>query len=491
MTLMGGGGEDPQPLSRGLSGIFGRKKAQRNGAAHGVYEAQDALDAAYLHPAAQTVQPRSGGGGGWGILSARRGSSTSSDTAAAYAHKQEHEAAALRAQCSAQVQELSVMAEAIEALREERAAAAERLNLQRFKFELLVDLAVKAPSAAALSRAFRSSAAARSASLADALSKKAQRNGAAHGVYEAQDALDAAYLHPAAQTVQPRSGGGGGWGILSARRGSSTSSDTAAAYAHKQEHEAAALRAQCSAQVQELSVMAEAIEALREERAAAAERLNLQRFKFELLVDLAVKAPSAAALSRAFRSSAAARSASLADALRNELAYEKQNYEQPPEVASGPPAGFTLTETKGDTLLTLSKQHGQETVEVDVLVNEQPGEELVEGENGELDADVGVVFTATVTKGDKSLVFECKSDGQYFAVQHVALEPAGDDIEESAYTGPVYDELDEELQGQLERYLAERGVNAELGGFLLPLVHDKEEREYIHWLEGVESFVRA
>lgn len=33
--------------------------------------------------------------------------------------------------------------------------------------------------------------------------------------------------------------------------------------------------------------------------------------------------------------------------------------------------------------------------------------------------------------------FECKSDGQYFAVQHVALEPAGDDIEESAYTGPV------------------------------------------------------
>lgn len=105
-----------------------------------MYEAQDALDAAYLHPAAQTVQPRSGGGGGWGILSARRGSSTSSDTAAAYAHKQEHEAAALRAQCSAQVQELSVMAEAIEALREERAAAAERLNLQRFKFELLVDL---------------------------------------------------------------------------------------------------------------------------------------------------------------------------------------------------------------------------------------------------------------------------------------------------------------------------------------------------------------
>lgn len=33
--------------------------------------------------------------------------------------------------------------------------------------------------------------------------------------------------------------------------------------------------------------------------------------------------------------------------------------------------------------------------------------------------------------------FECKSDGQYFVVQHVALEPTSGDVEESAYTGPV------------------------------------------------------
>lgn len=33
--------------------------------------------------------------------------------------------------------------------------------------------------------------------------------------------------------------------------------------------------------------------------------------------------------------------------------------------------------------------------------------------------------------------FECKSDGQYFAVQHVSLEPANGDVEDSAYTGPA------------------------------------------------------
>ena len=34
----------------------------------------------------------------------------------------------------------------------------------------------------------------------------------------------------------------------------------------------------------------------------------------------------------------------------------------------------------------------------------QPEEELVEDENGALDADVGAVFTVTITKGGKSLV---------------------------------------------------------------------------------------
>jgi hypothetical protein len=33
--------------------------------------------------------------------------------------------------------------------------------------------------------------------------------------------------------------------------------------------------------------------------------------------------------------------------------------------------------------------------------------------------------------------FECKSDGQYFSVQHVSLEPVEDDMEDSAYSGPV------------------------------------------------------
>lgn len=34
----------------------------------------------------------------------------------------------------------------------------------------------------------------------------------------------------------------------------------------------------------------------------------------------------------------------------------------------------------------------------------------------------------------------------------------------------------------------QRGVSAELGAYLLPLIHDKEQREYVGWLEQVAAF---
>lgn len=52
----------------------------------------------------------------------------------------------------------------------------------------------------------------------------------------------------------------------------------------------------------------------------------------------------------------------------------------------------------------------------------------------------------------------------------------------------VFEELDDELQQQFMSYLAERGIDQDLGGYLLRLVHDKEQREYMYWLERVQDF---
>lgn len=141
--------------------------------------------------------------------------------------------------------------------------------------------------------------------------------------------------------------------------------------------------------------------------------------------------------------------------------------------------------------MSLSRQYGNtETINIDVMVNDQPEEEPFESEQGVLDVDVGVVFTAQVVKGDQSLVFECKSDGSYVQILHLAIEPADGDVDDSAYTGPVFEELDDEVQRQFQLYLEARGVGPELGGYLLRLVHDKEQREYSFWLERTFNFVK-
>lgn len=55
------------------------------------------------------------------------------------------------------------------------------------------------------------------------------------------------------------------------------------------------------------------------------------------------------------------------------------------------------------------------------------------------------------------------------------------------YEGPPISNLDPELQLLLERYLEERGINAELAVFLPDYVDQKEQKEYVAWLESKSS----
>ena len=54
----------------------------------------------------------------------------------------------------------------------------------------------------------------------------------------------------------------------------------------------------------------------------------------------------------------------------------------------------------------------------------------------------------------------------------------------------VFAELDEKVQDQFNNYLAERGVTNELGTYLLVMTEDKEQREYMRWLNNVTAFVK-
>lgn len=60
---------------------------------------------------------------------------------------------------------------------------------------------------------------------------------------------------------------------------------------------------------------------------------------------------------------------------------------------------------------------------------------------------------------------------------------------ETLYTGPPFQQLDEEVQSLLEQYLDARGINTALALFIPEYIDVKEQREYVGWLERVRGFV--
>lgn len=57
----------------------------------------------------------------------------------------------------------------------------------------------------------------------------------------------------------------------------------------------------------------------------------------------------------------------------------------------------------------------------------------------------------------------------------------------TAYTGPVYGNLDEDLQRLMENYLRERGINTTLAQWVPEYIDFKEQREYMKWLSGKKN----
>ena len=61
---------------------------------------------------------------------------------------------------------------------------------------------------------------------------------------------------------------------------------------------------------------------------------------------------------------------------------------------------------------------------------------------------------------------------------------------EDPYEGPKFETLDADLQANLYSYLWSRGVDKDFVAHVFANVVDKEQREYVRWLSGVEEYVK-
>ncbi|KAF4266480.1 hypothetical protein KXV81_006102 [Aspergillus fumigatus] len=124
----------------------------------------------------------------------------------------------------------------------------------------------------------------------------------------------------------------------------------------------------------------------------------------------------------------------------------------------------------------------------------------------DLDRDMEPSFPARVNitiekPGNGSLLIQTVAQDGLFQIEEVsyfskpdlahAQTAEQDWTRQSLYAGPPFENLDEDLQTFLERYLEERGINAELANMIPDYIQVKEQKEYVRWLENVKNFVAA
>ncbi|CAG7929189.1 unnamed protein product [Penicillium olsonii] len=99
-----------------------------------------------------------------------------------------------------------------------------------------------------------------------------------------------------------------------------------------------------------------------------------------------------------------------------------------------------------------------------------------------------VLIQAVVQDG----VFAIEEVSHFAKADLAAAQTAEKDwTRQSLYAGPPFENLDEDLQSLWERYIEDRGINAELATMIPDYISVKEQKEYLRWLENVKNFVGA
>jgi len=129
-------------------------------------------------------------------------------------------------------------------------------------------------------------------------------------------------------------------------------------------------------------------------------------------------------------------------------------------------------------------------------------EEEVEGEQmPEEPTEVELTVTVEKKGGGEGLTYFCSASSTEGAkegpkttlnIGQVKTWSSAEERDNAAsYNGPEFDDLDDRLQEALEEYLAEIGVNEQVQEFISISASDKEQREYMRWMENLNKMVKA
>ncbi|EEB08028.1 Mam33 family protein [Schizosaccharomyces japonicus yFS275] len=224
---------------------------------------------------------------------------------------------------------------------------------------------------------------------------------------------------------------------------------------------------------------------------------------------------------------------SLPHALKNEILFEKKflkKMEGSVDTAKfTKTTGFTVKDVPGQAEVVLERSYGPEKIEVkfnvqnfydeegDMYPDEEEEDLEYENESNNLDENQDEIIedyedetsedifhtqpcTISITKPNSGCLYfdanivegELDIDNIYFSKDPELLLSSSEDAKtkrKTAYLGPSFKELDEEVQSLFENYLEERGIDYNLIDFVMQMKQPKETKEYVHWLQNIQKFV--
>lgn len=195
---------------------------------------------------------------------------------------------------------------------------------------------------------------------------------------------------------------------------------------------------------------------------------------------------------RGFSSPAAAK---VGQTLQAELKHENEQYETPKEIKDFlKDSEFKFVDQDGDVNMALEREVGDKIARIEWQLTSPYAPEEFEGEDGGAEA-TDFVITVENKDGTAGISFYCSTQGgedHRYVIGHVKNYASADEKESvGSYNGPDFEDIDDKLQEAFDEYLAEIGMNNEVCDFIDAMALDKEQREYIRWLQITNQFLSA
>lgn len=181
----------------------------------------------------------------------------------------------------------------------------------------------------------------------------------------------------------------------------------------------------------------------------------------------------------------------LSEVLVKELEYERSQNEVDQEfldMEKKYKKEFTIQEKVGSSEVVMTRKHKNETITV--TFNCQDISEFDDGEEAEDEQSLGVAinFLVEIAKNNEKVLFTCSATDalQVTGIKYTSADKPNDDIE--GYAGPNLEDLEEAVQEEIFSYLADRKIDDDLAYFVLSYSREKEQKEYVNWLDKVSNF---